>query len=238
MDETYAWDRQNTPAVSYRFRTRALTVVRAIQRHAQETGSLHLLDLGAADGGTLLEMGRLLGPGTRLTGVEYSPVLVGLAQGLGSAVQVVRGDIASLPAAIKEQRYDVVTVMAVLEHLEQPLRAIQEAAAVLKPGGLLVATTPQPFWDLLATRLRLLEDHHETHIGGAQMVADVRQAGLEVLEYSRFMWAPVGFLPYLGIRIQAKLAQAIDQAVQKVHVFNWLFVNQMVVARKPASAES
>ncbi len=234
MDETYARDRQNKPAVSYRYRTRALAAVRAIQRHMHTSPALHMLDMGAADGGTLLEMGRLLGPGTTLTGVEYSPVLVGLAQQLGEAVHVVRGDIASLPDSIKAHSYDVVTAMAVLEHLEQPGTAIGEAAAVLKPGGLLVATTPQPFWDVLATRLRLLEDHHETHITRAEMVAHARRAGLEVLEYSNFMWAPVGFLPYLGIRIPAKLAHAVDRAVQKVRLLDWLFVNQMMVARKPS----
>ena len=233
MDETYARDRQNKPAVSYRYRTRALTAVRAMQRHLQTTGALHLLDMGAADGGTLLEMGRLLGAGTTITGVEYSPVLVALAERLEAAVHVVRGDISALPASVKDQSYHVVTAMAVLEHLEQPLMAIREAAAVLKPGGLLVATTPQPFWDVLATRLRLLEDHHETHIRRAEMVAYAQQAGLDVLEYGNFMWAPVGFLPYLGIRIPARLTHAVDQAVQKLRVLNWLFVNQMVVARKP-----
>jgi 2-polyprenyl-3-methyl-5-hydroxy-6-metoxy-1,4-benzoquinol methylase len=236
MDETYAMDRQTKPAVTFRYKTRALTTVRAIQRHLHGTAPLHLLDLGAADGGTLLAMGRLLGPGTTLTGVEYSPVLVGLAAQHGDALHVLRGDISSLPGSIKEHAYDVVTAMAVLEHLEQPQMAIQQAADVLKPGGLLVATTPQPFWDVTATRMRLLEDHHETHIEGRELVEYARQADLEVLEYRLFMWAPAGFLPYLGIRTPAGVAYSVDEAVQKLRFLNWLFVNQMVVAKKPTRA--
>jgi SAM-dependent methyltransferase len=232
MDETYALDRQRKPAVAFRYKTRALTTMRAVRRHLGAEGPLDLLDLGAADGGTLLEMGRLLGPDTSLTGVEYSPVLVALAAQLGPAVHVIRGDIASLPDSIKERAYDVVTAMAVLEHLEQPLAAVREAARVLKPGGILVITTPHPFWDRLATRLRMLEDHHETHISGEQLVAYAEQAGLQVLECSAFMWAPIGFLPYLGIRVPARVAHRVDEAANRIRLLNWLFVNQMLVARR------
>ncbi len=233
MDETYARDRQYKPAVSFRYKIRALTTFRALRRHLDPQSPLRVLDLGAADGATLLEIGRLLPAGSTLTGVEYSPVLVALAARLAPAVEVLRGDISSLPETIKHESFDLVIALAVLEHLAQPVAAILEAARVLTPGGLFIASTPHPFWDVLATRLRMLEDHHETHLGRAEMLGFARQAGLEVLEYRRFMWGPVGFLPYLHIGVPAPLACAADQAIQVIPLLNSLFVNQMLVARKP-----
>jgi SAM-dependent methyltransferase len=38
--------------------------------------------------------------------------------------------------------FDAATLVEVLEHLEHPLRAVQEAVRVVRPGGVVVATTP------------------------------------------------------------------------------------------------
>ena len=61
----------------------------------------------------------------------------------------------SLPFAART--FDVVTLCAVLEHLEHPKRILEEIRRVLKPGGVLVGTVPskasQPVLEFLSFRL-------------------------------------------------------------------------------------
>ena len=233
MDETYALVRRKDAAVAFRYRARALTAASAIMRHLKPQGPLQVLDFGSADGTSVLEMRRLLPSGTAITGIEYSAALVSLAGDLGADIQIVQGDIAALPECIRPRRYDVVTALAVLEHLPQPLVALREAAAVLKSGGIIVATCPDPVWDALATRSGLLEDHHEARLPRLQLMAFARQVGLDVLEYRRFMWAPIGFLPYVRIRVSPAFSHRLDEALPQSRLLRWLFINQLLVARKP-----
>ena len=60
----------------------------------------------------------------------------------GGGVDVV-GDAHKLP--FPEKSFDLVTLFMVLEHLEDPTKAISEIARVLKPKGLLLLTTVQ-YW--------------------------------------------------------------------------------------------
>ena len=76
------------------------------------------------------------------------------------------------PLPFREGSFDVVTMLAVLEHLveEKVDRVIAEVHRVLAPGGVLVLTTPPPRTDRLLhvlERLRtvsthMMEDHENT----------------------------------------------------------------------------
>lgn len=232
MDESYARVRRVDPAIFYRYRVRALTAAHAIERNLQARSPLRVLDLGSADGGTLLEMERALPAGTGFTGIEYAAGMVALANGQSPNIHVLQGDMAALPAAIRDASFDAATALASLEHLEDPSVALTEAARALKRGGLMVATCPEPFWDRLATRLGLLEDHHESSVSERRMAGWMRQAGLDIIEYRRFMWAPVAFLPYLRIAVSPALSIAWDAIVGRLRIFDWAFINQLWVARK------
>ena len=52
-------------------------------------------------------------------------------------------------------------------------------------------------------------------------------------EFGKFMWAPISFLPYLGVRVSPGMSLKIDALVGKLKIFNFLFVNQFVIGRKP-----
>ena len=65
------------------------------------------------------------------------------------------------------------------------------------------------------------------------MIQIVKDAGLELITYEQFMWAPISFLPYLRIWVEPSFAVRADRFLRGLRIFNWLFVNSCVVARKP-----
>jgi SAM-dependent methyltransferase len=178
-------------------------------------------------------MAELLPAGSRFVGVEYSSELVALAPSPHAEFAVLQGNVARLPPSASQRQYDVVTALAVLEHLSEPQRAFKNAAEVLRSQGLLVATCPAPAWDGIANRLNLLPDHHEARLSIRDLIALAVNAGLDVLETRRFMWAPVGFLPHLHAHVSARRSFEMDGIVRRIRLLDWLFVNQLLVARKP-----
>jgi len=232
MDKSYAADRKKKPHLVFRYKTRARIVLRALGKHLGVSPGLRGLDFGSAEGRTLLELDALL-PEATLLGIEYAEELIAYAPPLPPNVRLVQGDIAHLDDSVAEQApFDFVSALAVLEHLPDAVQAVREAARVLKPGGVFVATCPNPRWDALATRLGLLAgEFHEEQMDKARLSAAVRDGGLEVVEFLPFMWAPVGLLPYAKVPVSASLGLYVDALVHAVRVLDWGLVNQCVVGR-------
>ena len=100
------------------------------------------------------------------TGVDASAAAVELARTAGLDATVI-DDAASLPFA--DDDFDLAICIEVFEHLFEPHRAAAEIRRVLRPGGRLVASTPNSlYWrlrmDLLAGRWNPLGDE----LGGEQ----------------------------------------------------------------------
>ena len=94
------------------------------------------------------------------TGVDASAAAVELARSAGLDATVVE-DAASLP--FSDDEFDLAICIEVFEHLFEPHRAAAEIWRVLRPGGKLVASTPNSmYWrqrlDLLAGRWNPLGD--------------------------------------------------------------------------------
>jgi SAM-dependent methyltransferase len=101
-----------------------------------------VLDAGSGDGA----MAALLAPrARRVTCLDRSEkVLAAAQQRLGHLPNVAfaPGDVQALP--FDRPSFDEVLLFHVLVYVEQPARALAEAARVLRPGGLLVVTTVAP----------------------------------------------------------------------------------------------
>ena len=232
LDKTYAEDRQKKPQLVFRYKVRARIVANAAKRYLATSKPLYVLDFGSAEGLTLLELSSLLPFGTYI-GVEYSGELLKCIPELLPNIRIIKGDVTDLPEGIKGESYDIVSALALLEHLSHPLKAVQEAASVLRPGGIFIATCPNPFWDTVSAHLGLLQgEHHETEMNRERMIYVVEKAGMEVLAYELFMWAPIGVLPYMKLPIPPLFSLTLDRIIRSVKIFDWLFVNQCIIARK------
>jgi len=207
-------------------------VYNAAQKYLQKTDGLTILDIGAAEGRTIKEMNSLFSDSTFL-GIEYSKELIDAAGTLPGNINIIQGNAMSLPDSVKPNTYDLISALAILEHLESPVDTIKEASKALKAGGLFVATCPIPAWDDLSNKLGLLkEDHHETDMHKNLMIEILQEGGLELLSYQKFMFSPISFLPYLHIPVNAATSLSIDRTFYSIKIFNWLFVNQVIIGKK------
>jgi ubiquinone/menaquinone biosynthesis C-methylase UbiE/DNA-binding transcriptional ArsR family regulator len=103
-----------------------------------------VLDLGTGTGRML----QLLSPcANRVVGVDLSPAMLSVARAEVERanlrnVQLRQGDVYALP--VERDSYDLVLVHQVLHYLDDPQRALREAARALRPGGRLVVVDFAP----------------------------------------------------------------------------------------------
>jgi SAM-dependent methyltransferase len=152
------------------------TVERAIRDIIGQDRLHAVLDLGTGTGRML----ELTAPvADRAVGVDQSPAMLNLARtrleraGLRN-VQLRQGDIYALP--VERDGYDLVIVHQVLHYLDDPSRALREAARALRPGGRLVLVDFAPH-----SHEFLREQHAHRRLGFSRDEVDgfLRDAGLE-----------------------------------------------------------
>ncbi|MBN2722770.1 MAG: class I SAM-dependent methyltransferase [Deltaproteobacteria bacterium] len=218
--------RLNRSEFVYRYKVRALAAVNAAP--SMKGGAL--LDLGCADGLTLKEIIREGLPGTA-TGVEYSPELVETARKNG--LNVLQGNVEALPEGINSGSFDVVTALAVIEHLDHPERCFSEVKRVLKPGGIFIASSSNSFWDDLAGFIGIHKGkgHHINEVNTDFFKTLCDEQGLKYIETLPFMFVVTAFLPYLKIVPSAGHSLFLDELLT-LPFTSPLFVNRLFVARK------
>lgn len=236
LDKQYAHERASKEHLKFRYKQRALVSAWAIKTYLSLGNNFKLVDFGAAEGLTLMELAAALGGGRgKFIGVEYDRSLIESAPPLPENITLLQGDVSSL-SEIESDSVDVVTALAILEHLENPLLALVEAKRILKSGGVFIATSPSPFWDHLSDRVL-----PKNTFGGGHHMTDMTKkifrklgedAGFEMINFFYFMWAPIGFLPYLKIPVSPRFAWHIDKILNRVFFLKWSFVNQCAVYRK------
>jgi len=218
LDKEYALQREKRRALKYRLRRRADEAIQAIRVFYPDPE--RILDLGTAEGRMLSKIKDKC-PSTLCVGLEYSPELLDLGVALFQDISFIRADAQNM-SFFKDASFDVIVAAAIIEHLKNPGEMLRESSRILKPGGILIITTPHPFWEKLAGHLGMIQGEHESVMGFLTLRAYCLDAGFQVLEEKGFMISPIG-LP--GERY-------IEKLLRRLRVDRHL-ANQLMVLKKP-----
>ena len=110
-----------------------------------EVCGLSLIDVGCGTGYFAREMAAR---GSRVTAVDISPRMIELARKRDSTlplgIDYRTVDAARLDVEFAPGTFDIATSCLALQDMEEPARAMQAVAAVLRPGGRFVASIEHP----------------------------------------------------------------------------------------------
>ena len=214
----YAEERIVKRASRYRLERRSYEVITALCTYfADPPGKI--LDLGTADGQMLNRVKKRY-PEAHCVGIEYSRELVRYGQSKYPEIGFLRADVQELPfSAIS---FDAALITAVIEHVPDPKRVIGEVFRVLKPGGLLIMTSPDPFWEYVATKVGHLNgDQHHQVLNITELGRLLDQNGFEVLISQKFMLSPVGLPCELFV----------EAWIRRLRL-DFMMANQLIVANR------
>lgn len=160
-----------------------------------------LLDVGCGPGSLTSDLARHLAPG-RVVGLDVEPAVLAVARTVAaeagvSNVEFHESDAYSL--AYDDGSFDIVHAHQLLQHLEHPVRALEEMARVARPGGLVAARDVDfgtfivfPRDPHLERWLAMYTAVHRANGGdpesGRRLLAWARAAGLEELTCSASAW--------------------------------------------------
>lgn len=146
-----------------------------------------VLDIGCGSGGLL---SLLQQQGHSTSGVEPNADLVSLANTLHPELRIVQGTGADLDRVTGS--FDTITIIDVLEHIEDDREQLRRIWDRLVPGGQLVVLVPA-FPLLYGERDR--NNGHFRRYTSRELIGKLREIGFEPVQ-QRY-WNVLGFLPYL-----------------------------------------
>ena len=155
---------------------------------ARVVAGTHVLDIGCGSGLALVLAAQR---GAVPAGIDISPGLLGIARERLPEADLRDGDMEWLPFA--DQAFDAVIGVSAFQFAGDPLRALGEAARVLRPGGRLVASlfaAPERCQSTVAHKAMsalipadAASDHAPYALSGpGQLEAALGRAGLQVVD--------------------------------------------------------
>jgi SAM-dependent methyltransferase len=138
-----SWSAKYTP--DGRLAGRLARLAGAVAYHVPAGGSV--LDLGCGTGELAAAMADA---GMRATGCDISPQMLhrAAAADLGGMVDWVQLDPGWRRLPFRPEALDAVVAASVLEYVDDPMAVLRECCRVLRPGGVVLCTVPDP-WHLV-----------------------------------------------------------------------------------------
>jgi len=212
----YHLGRKTKNSWKYRLLRRTEEVLGAIRTYKGDKLDA-ILDVGTADAMMLDLLTQNLDI-KKAVGLDSSIELLGA--NTNPKLDLVHGDATKLPFG--DNLFDVVIATAVIEHVSEPEKIATECYRVLRQNGIVILTTPDPFFEWVATKIgHLKEEQHQKTFKLSELISLFESQDFETLKAEKFMMSPIGF-PY-EIEIE-KFMKSVG--------LGFLLFNQLLVAQK------
>jgi ubiquinone/menaquinone biosynthesis C-methylase UbiE len=164
-----------------------------------------VLDMGCGTGVAARTIARRANFSGRVTGIDLSPYLVEAAkrladeEGLGTLVEFRSGDTRELE--IPDSEFDAMVAHTLVSHVQEVLTVLEEAARVVKPGGLIAIFDGDYASMTFALDDPLQSKRYDEALISAivtspwvmrQMPRLIQQAGLEMVRTFSYIMAEIG----------------------------------------------
>mgnify|MGYP001015503546 CR=1 FL=1 len=218
LNYDYYEGRKKNLALKYRLSRRTKEVLKGIEKYnGHELDSL--LDIGTADARMLEMLNDELSVQTAV-GLDYSADL--LHTNPNNDLYLVQSDAVTLP--FKNNSFDVLVATAVIEHVTDPSQMMRECYRVLRNGGICILSTPDPFFERIATKIGHLKDEqHNKTFSLADLKILVEDEGFQIILAEKFMISPIGF----------PLEDVIESIIRTIGL-DFLLLNQLLIGKKLA----
>ncbi|MBR58986.1 MAG: hypothetical protein CMH54_13335 [Myxococcales bacterium] len=173
---------------------------------------LRVADVGCGPGTTLSWLSHL----PRIVGIDRAALCLELARERAPNAELIQANAEELP--LKDQQFDLIFCLDILEHLEHPEKAVEELYRILKPGGILISTVPA--WQFLWSEHDVALGHHRRYRKKAFKNL-LQGGGFEVPRisyYNFFLFPPIASVRVAQRLIGSKTVEEGDAASSDVKV--------------------
>ena len=202
-----------------------------IKRYAPKN-DLRILDVGCGNGGLLMSLERAF-PAAFIAGMDGYPQALLHCRKRSARATLILGDILHVERIPIAEKFDVVILADVLEHLDEPEKVLRGIRSILTPRGIVIATVPASM-ALWSDRDVFLG--HRKRYDRRGLKALFQQSDFRVLRSNYafcYLYPPAFFFRKLWSRFGKKSGQKIEESeLREIPVINTLlrFVGSAEVA--------
>jgi SAM-dependent methyltransferase len=184
----------------------------------QKMRFLSIADIGCGDGRLLSEISKRI-KGVQVTGIDYSNRAIALANALNPGLEFISRDISEL--ANEGRRYDIVTLIEVLEHVPPESRKefVTSLSKLVNPEGLIIISVPH--------LNRPPDERHYQHFDLKALSAALAPQ-LEIIEATFVEPVSPPFALGLAMRLLANRFFSIAHPKFQQKIFDWYKRNFVV----------
>ena len=215
MDKIYLERRKKKNYTSYRLNKRIDIVINSLKEFIDNNKS-SILDVGMADGQMLNNIVNHFGLKYAI-GIDISKDAI-RSTGQLNRIRVAQANFINLP--FKDGIFDVVVASAVVEHIKDVNIALKEAFRVLRSGGLLCITLPNPVYDWFNSKL--VTTYHVRRYSLKKIKKVLQDHGFEIVKAGHFMFCPF---------VKVIFSSHLERILKRLRL-DFLLFNHITIGRK------
>lgn len=149
----------------------------------------NILDLGCG----IYRWGDFLQADTSYTGVDIEAEIVSYNKKHYPEYTFYQKNLDQEELSLPEDEFDLVIMLAVLEHLEKPVKVLKEVKKTLQDDGIIILTTPHPRGENVlevGSKVKIFsqDKHQHQPLFNREKIQDiVEQAELKIVEFQSFL---------------------------------------------------